>query len=449
MLQVDRFVTAQGYAYVEDFAPDDIEPSSAMPLASLLTRKASLVLGEPGSGKSTALAGLVEVAQSTTMTAELLDLRDYGSEVTLSAAFDALDFTADVSDEHVLLLDSIDETRLVLRDFVRFIERRLLPLFRSGWRVVAACRTAESVSALHGVFDSMEKNAVHVLLPLRRLDVISLADARQVDGKAFLEQIESHRIRSLAATPYSLTHLLDIFANDGKLPDSRQALFERAVALMLANDSVSGYTPRQAEPQDPLRQRAALNRLAGYATFTDAESFAQFNVGESPIGTQTERLTGTEAIDDLRFDLNNSDLQAVLWTPVFADSGSEGRQFAHRRLRDFLAANHLADADFSVPQLKSLLLVEDGDAIPPQMADIATWLVIMRPAALPWLLMADPLTLVRNRLTAEQPSSARELVHALMGRAEEVYRTLSWSDELSGLNYVDMESDFRAYLKGP
>lgn len=447
MLKVDRFVTAQGYAYVEDFAPDEIEPSSAVPLASLLTRKASLVLGEPGSGKTTALAGLVEVAQST-MTAKLLDLRDYGSEFTLSAAFDALDLIADVSDEHVLLLDSIDETRLVLRDFVRFIERRLLPLFRSGWRVVAACRTAESVSALHGVFDSMEKNAVHVLLPLRRLDVISLADARQVDGKAFLEQIESHRIRSLAATPYSLTHLLDIFANDGKLPDSRQTLFERAVALMLANDSVGGYTPRQAEPQDPIRQRAAVNRLAGYAALTDAESFAQFNIGERPLGTQTERLTGMEVIDDLRFDLNNSDLQAVLWTPVFADSGTEGRQFAHRRLRDFLAANHLAGADFSIPQLKSLLLVEDGDAIPPQMADVATWLVILRPEAFSWLLQADPLTLVRNRLTTEQPSSARELVHGLMGRAEEVYRTLSWSDELSGLNYVDMESDFRAYLDG-
>lgn len=448
MLKVDRFVTSHGYAYVEDFAPDDIEPSSAVPLPSLLTRKASLVLGEPGSGKTTALAGLMEATHSSSVTAELLDLRDYGSEATLSAAFDALDLIADISDMHVLLLDSIDETRLVLRDFVRFIERRLLPLFRSGWRVVATCRTAESVDALHGVFNSMEKNAVHVLLPLRRLDVISLAEARQVDGQTFLEQIESHRIRSLAATPYSLTHLLDIFTSDGKLPDSRQTLFERAVALMLANDSVGSYTPRQAEPQDPLRQRAALNRLAGFAALTDAESFGQFKVGERPVGTQTERLTGTEVMDDLRFDLDNSDLQAVLWTPVFADSGTQGRQFAHRRLRDFLAANHLADADFSVPQLKSLLLVEDGDAIPPQMADVATWLVILRPEALKWLLLADPLTLVRNRLTAEQPSSARELVHGLMGRAEEVYRTLSWSDELSGLTYVEMESDFGSYLKG-
>ncbi len=448
MLRVDRFVAAQGYAYVEDFAPDEIQPSAVAPLASLLTRKASLVLGEPGSGKTTALTGLAEAAQSTSLTVKLLDLRDYGSEVTLSAAFDALDLMTDISEKHVLLLDSIDETRLLLRDFVRFIERRLLPLFRSGWRVVAACRTAESVSALHGVFDSMEANAVHVLLPLRRLDVISLADARQIDGQAFLEQIESHRIQSLAATPYSLAHLLDIFANDGKLPDSRQILFERAVALMLANDSVGGYTPRLPEPRDPIRQRAALNRLAGFAALTDAESFALFKVGEGPIGTQTERLTGPEVFDDLRFDLDNSDLQAALWTPVFADSGTEGRQFAHRRLRDFLAANHLVDANFSVPQLKALLLVEDDDAIPPQMADVATWLVILRPETFDWLLSADPLTLVRNRLTTERPSSARELVHGLMRRAEEVYRTLSWSDELSGLTYIDMESDFRAYLEG-
>ncbi|KQZ84534.1 hypothetical protein ASD56_11335 [Microbacterium sp. Root166] len=376
---------------------------------------------------------------------ELVDLRDFGSDQALSNAFDRLTATVGAV-APILLLDSVDETRLLIRHFVRFLEQRLRPLIAAGWRVIAVCRTAESVRALDALFESLEDKAVHVLLPLRRSDVETIAEERGIDGADFMGQVERRRLESLAATPYTLSLLLTIYAADGGLPGSRQLIFERALSLMMAADSIGNYTPRQAEDASPARQRAALARLAGYATFTDAGDFALYEVGQRSAGTQTDRLVGTTTVDGVTVEVNNDDLQLALRTPVFAHSGSTERQFAHRRLRDFLAAEQLAGASLSHAQLRSVLLVGDGETIPPQMADVATWLVALNQDAFAWLLDADPLTLVRNRITQDDTTIARGLVARLTERADDFDRDISWRDDLSGLEYDEMESDFSRFL---
>lgn len=447
MVAVERFVSSRGYAYPEEFAPEDA--GYAIPLADLTNRRASLVLGEPGAGKTTALLRLAKVLPRDTYAVHLLDLRDCYSESSLESAFDRVEESDTGADRvHVLLLDSVDETRVLIRKFVRFLERRLATLIRGNWRIIAACRTAESVRALDELFEGLEAGAIHVLLPLRRADVVTIAESRGVDSENFLLQVAQHRLQSLAATPLALSLMVDIFQADGRFPESRGLIFQRAISLMTAEDAVNGYTPTPREEAFPLRQRAAIERLAAYSTFTDVTSFALFNVGEESAGCQTERLLGTERIEGTHLEVSNQDLQSALRTSLFATRGFNERQFSHRQLTDFLAANHIHRARLSESQLRSILTVADGAAVPPQMADVATWLVSQQPHEYTWLLDADPLTLVRNRITEDLPHLAHDMVERLIQRADDVERSLSWRDELSGLCYPGMTADFDRYLHG-
>jgi len=449
VLAVDRFVSPRGYAYPEDFAPEN-DAGYAIPLADLAGRRASLVLGEPGAGKTTALRNLADVLTRGTDAVRLLDLRDCYSEASLESAFDRVEETnTEEGRSRILLLDSVDETRVLIRTFVRFLERRLGALMQNGWRIIAACRTAESVRALDELFEELDPGAVHVLLPLQRANVVSIADSLGVDSEEFLREVGRHRLQSLAATPLTLSLLFTIFRADGRFPDSRGRVFERAISLMSGEDAVDRYTPIPHEEAFPIRQRAAVERLAAFSTFSEVGSFALFNVGEPSVGLQTERLLGTERVEGTRLELTNHDLQSALRTSLFATTGFNERQFSHRQLKDFLAANHIHRAGLSHSALRSVLTVAETMAIPPQMADVATWLVAQQPDDFKWLLDADPLTLVRNRITDDLPHLARDMVGRLLERAEEVDRALAWRDELSGLRYPEMAADFEQYLAGP
>ena len=89
--------------------------------------------------------------------------------------------------------------------------------------------------------------------------------------------------------------------------------------------------------------------------------------------------------------------------------------------------------------MASLLTVGDSSAIPPQMVDVATWLVALDPAAHSWLVDSDPLSLVRNKIGEDVPALRPRLLDELLARADESDRILSWRDDLSGLEHPGME----------
>jgi hypothetical protein len=442
VLIVDRYVSPRGIATGEDYAPESeiTGLSDAISLASLRGRTASLILGEPGAGKSTALAGLRDSIVDDGWHAELVDLRDCYSESSLERAFDGIPRYLDDA-PRVLLLDSVDETPGLIRNYIRFLEQRVSGLVRAGWRVIAVCRTAESVKALDALFDDLQEGAVHVLLPLRRSDVRAVAASEGIEPAPFLEAIGKRRLDSLAAVPFTLNLLCRIYEADAAFPASRESVFERAIGLIMAEDSVGNYSPTPnvsstaAFTSQPVRTGLAAERLAGFATFAETGGFAVSAIGEPSTGLLTEKVVGVETIDGLSVELVNDDFQILLRSPLFADSGTNERQFAHRRLRDFLAAKFLLRQRLERTQLTSLLTVADSETIPPQMVDVATWLVALDPVTFDWLVEADPLSLARNRIGDDLPEIAERLVMLLLLRSEEAERLLSWRDDLSGLGH--------------
>lgn len=434
MTVVDRLVSTQSFGFNGDYAPEPEERDDGflIDLVELRHRVASLVLGEPGIGKSTAFRHLKKKWIAAGEAVELIDLRECSSSRSMELTFERL--TSSGSNP-ILLLDSVDEAPALIQNFVPFLRGELTRLTKQGWTVIAACRTAESVVALDSLFEDLDAGAAHVLLPLRRSDVTEYAASRTIDAEVFQRELARRRLDSLAAIPYTLKLLCDIYAVDGSFPASRPDLFDRAIALSLGRNSVDDYSPITAEPTKPLRQVATAERLAAFATFSATTDYAQYAEGHTAQATQTERLIGVSPVAGRTIALDYEDFQAVLKTPLFASSGSHERRFAHRRLQDFLAAKFLIRHQIPRSQLESLLVVPDGDVIPPQMADVATWLVALDRQAFRWLVELDPISLVRNKIALDVPELAEELVDLLLQRAPTVERAISWRDELSGLEH--------------
>ncbi|MCI0142166.1 hypothetical protein KNN17_11305 [Arthrobacter bambusae] len=377
-----------------------------------------------------------------------LDLRECYSESSLERAFDELDSVEDGQSDRLLLLDSIDETPGMISEFVRFLRRRLLILKAARWRVVAMCRTAESVSALDELFEELEKGAVHVLLPLRRSDVIAIAEAEDFEPGAFLEEVRQCSLDSLAAVPFTLNLLLEIYAADRRFSASRGEAYDRAISLILARSDSTQYQPIPRLRLPPQKERVGAERLAAFTALTSSPGIGVFRPGQALSGMQTEYLVGQESTSGSPIELSHSDFQALLTTPLFADSGVNERQFAHRSLRDYLVACCLIRWNLEETQLSSFLTTSNGlSSIPPQMLDIATWLVALAPADFSWLVSADPLNLTKNRLALDRPELARALVSLLFARATEIYRVTAWHDKFEGLGHSELASQLREQLR--
>lgn len=446
MTVVDRLVSAQSFGFNGDYAPEPEERNdgSLLDLVKLRHRVASLVLGEPGIGKSTALRHLKDKWIAAGEAVELVDLRECSSSRSMERTFEQLTSTGA---NPILLLDSVDEAPALIQNFVPFLRGELTRLTNQGWTVIAACRTAESVVALDSLFEDLDAGAAHVLLPLRRSDVAEYAASRTINAAVFQSELSRRRLDSLAAIPYTLKLLCDIYAVDGSFPASRPDLFDRAIDLSLGRASVDDYSPATAEPSSPMRQLATAERLAAFATFSATTDYAQYAEGYTAQATQTEQLIGVSPVAGRSVAIDYGDFQAVLRTPLFASSGPHERRFAHRRLQDFLAAKFLIRHQIPRSQLESILVVPDGDVIPPQMADVATWLVALDREAFRWLVELDPISLVRNKIALDVPALAEELVDLLLQRAPAVERAISWRDELSGLEHDLLGSQIRQALR--
>ncbi|HWK20564.1 MAG TPA: hypothetical protein VNR37_07345 [Microbacteriaceae bacterium] len=455
MTPVPRFVAPRRYSGTGTFSPEAEEhPANGITsFADLRHRRATLVLGEPGAGKSTALRTLRVTLSSNPhdSVVRFFDLRDY-SQSDLGEALKELGAIDIPAEKHAyLLLDSIDEAKLKIDTLVPFLARRLEPALDRGWRIIATCRTAETVRAIDDFFESLEAGAQHVLLPLRKSDAAAIAAGRGLDADALLQVVREQSLESLAAVPFTLDLLCTAYAADGAMGSSRTEVFERAVALLLAQGAPAedGYVPPLQLPARPLAVELAAERLALFAALTDSTGLGLYRPGEPTTGLATELVAGGETRDDVSFDINQELLQSVLQTPLFADSGVGQRTFAHRSLRDYLAARCLTRWDLEPTQLESFLTASNGLAsIPPQVLDIATWLVLLNAEAFDWLVNADGLNLTRNRIAVYRPELAPRLVAWLLEHAGDSNRVLGWRDALDGLVHAGLPDQLRNALAG-
>ncbi len=382
-----------------------------------------VLLGEPGIGKSNALAThVLETQQRGGAEVRYLhfDLRAYGSEQRLQRAlFDHSEIVSWQGDTSVLhlFLDSLDESLLRVDTVTDMLIEELERWPRHRLFLRIACRTAdwrptfeERLRHLWG-HDAV---GVFELAPLRRIDVSMAAQVEGRDPEAFLQEVDRVAAVPFAIKPVTLTLLLNMYHRQGTLPSTQREVYERGCELLCGETNpqrreaglTGNFTPEQ-------RLRAA-ERLAAVTIFANRYAvWTGIDWGDVPEADITLRMCTGEGGQEEHF--TEPALKEALATVLFSARGGQELGWAHQTYAEFLAARFVTGT-MSVEQILSLIRHPDdprGKLIP-QLYETAAWIACMEPQVFRAIMRVEPDVLLGSDVATADARDRADLVDALL-----------------------------------
>ena len=326
--------------------------NASLPLAEFAQENAYVLIGEPGSGKTTALK---------------TEQQAHGGVVV--PVQDFLTFNEPEWRGATLYLDGLDEVRAGEVGGRSSLERVLKKLDRLGRpRFRLSCRWADWLGAHdRGRLDRVSSGTLTVLQldPLSEEDVVRILGENHAiaDPGRFILRARKRGIASLLTNPQNVD-LLAQAVSGGHWPESRLETFEFACRMLVKerNTGHSVVSPTAGETESLLEEAGrlcAVQILAGLAGFT-----------------QLDHVPDTPDYPPVPGDATTGSVSRVLRTKLFAGT-SEGRLSpAHRQIAEFLAARHVSSLiDDGLPLQRILALVTgfDGELVSPFL-NFAAWL---------------------------------------------------------------------------
>jgi hypothetical protein len=407
--------------------------------AEIYGGQCTVLLGEPGIGKSTAM----QQRQSELPTGALFfDLRMVAADEVLQAVRGSRQVEQAVH----ICIDSVDEADVPSFP-ARFIgELQRLP--RGKVRLELACRASEWSKTLEAglpdVFDLSEISYFQIE-PLRRLDAAGIVESIGVDANAFLEAVSERDLGALAGVPLTLELLLQVFQQDGTFPQRATEIYDRAL-LHLCGETSSTRLDRQRS-STPARNLEIAGHLAAASVLGNRARLTRRSA-------LLER-DGELSIDRLLRNIEGADeaaLTAALATGLFIHNGADVASFYHHSFAEFLTARWLGASGFSTQQLRQILFHhEANDHLLPQMAGVATWLACSHSDVAMLLARLAPEHFIRADAPVATEAHRAAAVDALMLRAEKRSLTHRWWDDAAShrLKHDGLAEQLRAYIRDP
>ena len=307
------------------------EDVRSRPLSDFRSVPAYVLLGDPGSGKT------------TSFDSERIAL---GDEACPVSARDFLAFDPDAHPEwrgSTLFIDGLDEVRAWSTDArtpFDALRGRLDALGRPRFRL--SCREADWL----GTNDRINLATVSpdADLTVLRLDPLADDDIERIlnahsgieDARSFVAKAREKRVGGFLVNPQCLSMLADVVTNGGGWPESRLQLFEQACRLALReqNDehraAAEGSSPPMAIPEDDLLD--AAGRLCAVLLVSGAAGCANVPEPEDADYPDLGRCA-RECREQCRQAVSTKLFQAVAegcFRPV------------HRHVAEFLAGRYVA-----------------------------------------------------------------------------------------------------------
>ena len=414
--------------------------ASSEPLSAFRSETAYVLLGDPGSGKTTAFRREREALGDA---AVLLDARDF---LTLDLA------------QHpewqgkTLFIDGLDEVRAGSSDMHTPLDRirgRLDALRPPSVRI--SCREADWLGESdRSRFDTVAPGAAVATL---RLDPLSPTDIEQIlgshpgidDAHAFVERARERGVEVLLTNPQTLNMLADVVGTQADWPESRLETFEMACRQMATehNDEHALASPRPP-----------LDRLLDAAGYLCVVQLVTGAAGHSRRSGEAD--PNFIALDDCDYP-DSSALDHALGTKLFGAVGGGQLAPVHRHVAEFLGAQYLARRiRDGLPARRVLALISGADgAVVTEMRGLSGWLAAHRSEARDLLITRDPLgAALYGDLQNFSADERSKLLHAL-SRSEALnllWREVAWTETAStlwALTAPDMDHVIDDLLSSP
>ena len=446
--------------------PDDERDRQAesRPLDAFRGEPAYALLGDPGSGKTTAFQ---------------LECEACGADALLVPARDFLAFEPTSHREwrgKTLFIDGLDEVRAGTSDArvpLDAVRRNLDGLGRPRFRL--SCREADWLGTNDRTkLDGVAPDAHLTLLrldPLTDSDVEEIleADPRVGDPREFILEAQERGVDGFLANPQSLELLVEVVSGAGSWPASRLQLFEEACRRMarelndehVAASARSGGAARVATSGPVLEEVLdAAGRLCAIQLITGAGGYAQASSQEGNDLPAFDRcaLQWDTALGSAERSTSRSELlRAALATKLFRGWSRGGLCPVHRHVAEFLGARYLArlirgrEPGRGLPARRVLALMTGGDGfVVTQLRGLSAWLAAQCRDARRDLVERDPIGVCLygdvSRFSTEEK---RGLLESLELQTTRLFLVSRMAAAFSPLVTPAMEPAFKDTLTDP